>query len=513
MASNGNRGVVLGVVGAGVMGRGIAQIAAESGAEVRLADARAESVGEALEFCDRMIRRKAAKGAITAADAEAAVARLKPTDAGPTNGYAAFADCAVVIEAVAERMDVKHAVRDGLEAAVSPACIIATNTSSLSVTGFAAGARAPGRIGGLHFFNPVPLMKVAEVIGGALTEAGTLDALSALVERMGHRPLRCSDTPGFLVNHAGRGFVTEALRIVQEGVADFAAVDAIMVEAAGFRMGPFALMDLTGLDVSQPVMEQIYRQYYEEPRYRPSPIGAQRLTAGLLGRKTGRGFHAYGGERPESAAPPPNAVERPAPPVWLGALDAAAAGAIAAIVSDAGGTIEAGDRPSDGALILVAPLGADCTTAALDHGIDPRRTVAVDTLFGLEGRRSLMRNPLTAGEMADAALALFAAGGHPVSMIRDSAGFVAQRIAAMIVAIGCDIAQQCIASPADIDAAVELGLGYPMGPLRLGDALGARRILAILDAMAAFSGDPRYRPGPWLKRRALLGVSLLTREA
>ncbi|MFM9975556.1 MAG: 3-hydroxyacyl-CoA dehydrogenase [Beijerinckiaceae bacterium] len=513
MASRVEKNLVLGIVGAGVMGRGIAQIAAESGCTVLLADARSESVQEALGFCTQMIQRKAAKGSISKEAAEAALARLIATDAGPANGYAAFASCDVVIEAVAERMDIKHAVRDGLEAAVAPQCIIATNTSSLSVTGFAVGARYPGRIAGLHFFNPVPLMKVAEIIGGALTETAVLDSLAALVMRTGHRAVRCTDTPGFLVNHAGRAFSTEALRIVQEGIADFATVDRIMVEAAGFRMGPFELMDLTGLDVSHTVMEQIYRQYYEEPRFRPSPITAQRLTAGLLGRKSGRGFYDYSGGQQQKPVELPLPHGATLPPVWVSDARPDVATALRAMLVSSNAVIETASKPSTEALILVTPLGADTTTTALAEGLDPARTIAVDSLFGFDRRRSLMRNPLTRPEYADAACVFFSHDGHSVSIIHDSPGFIAQRIVAMIVNVGCEIAQQRVARSIDIDAAVELGLGYPKGPLALGDALGPARILTILEAMSAFYGDPRYRPSPWLKRRALLGVSLHTQDA
>jgi 3-hydroxybutyryl-CoA dehydrogenase len=186
--------------------------------------------------------------------------------AGAERGYAAFAPCHLVIEAVAEHMEAKHAVLAGVEAAVGDDCIIATNTSSLSVTGFAAKARRPQRVAGFHFFNPVPLMRLVEVIGGVLTDPGVLAALTGVARRLGHHPVRATDTPGFLVNHAGRAFGTEALRIVQEGIATFADIDRVMVDAAGFRMGPFELMDLTGLDVSHAVMESIYRQYFEEPR-------------------------------------------------------------------------------------------------------------------------------------------------------------------------------------------------------------------------------------------------------
>jgi 3-hydroxybutyryl-CoA dehydrogenase len=501
--------LTLGIVGAGVMGRGIAQVAAECGVTVLLADARREAVEEARAFCVEMIGRRAAKGTISLEAADAAAARVQATGAGPDTGYADFASCHLAIEAVAERMDVKHAVLAGLEGAVSDDCVIATNTSSLSVTGFAAEARRPERVAGFHFFNPVPLMRVVEVIGGLLTDEAVLDSLAGLARRMGHHPVRAADTPGFIVNHAGRGYGTEALRIASEGIASFADIDRVMTEAAGFRMGPFELLDLTGLDVSHPVMESIYRQYYEEPRYRPSYITAQRLTGGLLGRKTGRGFYAYRegkADRPPEALVPQVDLSRVR--VWISDREPEGGRALRQMAAGAGAQVETGPRPSAAALSLVTPIGQDATTTALAEELDPARTLAVDPLFGLDTRRTLMPTPATRPDMRDAAHALLGADGRPVTLVQDSPGFVAQRIAAAIVNIGCDMAQQRIASPEDIDRAVELGLGYRRGPLKLGDHIGAGRILQILEAAHAFYGDPRYRPSPWLKRRAGLSLPL-----
>jgi 3-hydroxybutyryl-CoA dehydrogenase len=501
----------VGIVGAGVMGRGIAQIAAEAGLTVLLADANPQAAGAARDFCADMLRRKAAKGQLAETALAAAIDRLHVTGAGPDAGYAAFASCDLVIEAVAERLDIKHAVVAGLEASVRPQCIIATNTSSLSVTAIASGAVLPGRIAGFHFFNPVPLMKLVEVIGGVLTAPPVLGALDALAHLLGHSPVRATDTPGFLVNHAGRGFGTEALRIVQEGIADFADVDQVMRDAAGFRMGPFELMDLTGLDVSHAVIESIYRQYYDEPRYRPVYITAQRLAAGLLGRKTGRGFYEYpDGKmvRPAEADVP--LVQVSGVKVFVSRRFPEAAAELAEVLAAGGAAVETGPLPSPDALIFVTPFGEDTTIAALNEKLDPTRTVAVDCLFGLGRRRTLMTSPVTTPAARNAAHALLAAGGMPVTVIADSPGFIAQRIVSCIVNVGCDIAQQRVASPGDINRAVELGLGYPHGPLAFGDRLGPARILAILEAMHAFYGDPRYRPSPWLKRRALLNVGLST---
>ena len=200
----------------------------------------------------------------------------------------------MVVEAIVEQL--------GAEAGAVPArwraswredCILASNTSSLSVTAMAAACKRPGRVAGYHFFNPVPVMKIVEVVDGVLTEPWVGDALVALAKRYGHTPVRCKDTPGFIVNHAGRGYVPESLRVLQEGVADFATIDRILVDAAGFRIGPFGLLDLVGLDVAHAVMKSMHAQYYGEPKYQPSYIAEPRVAAGLLGRKTGRGWYRY----------------------------------------------------------------------------------------------------------------------------------------------------------------------------------------------------------------------------
>jgi 3-hydroxybutyryl-CoA dehydrogenase len=263
-------------------------------------------------------------------------------------------------------------------------------------------------------------------------------------------------------------------------------------------------MDLVGLDVSHAVMKSMYQQYFEEPKYKPSFLCEPRVAAGLLGRKTGRGWYTYANDGTAQPVPESYGFGKTRPEsVWavpelkelLGKLDARMAA-----------------KPDAAAVCLVAPLGKDATTSALELGLDPRRTVAVDPLFGFAKRRTLMLTPVTTEEAKAAALGLLGSDGVPVSLIKDSPGFVAQRVVAHIVNVGCDIAQMRIAQPEDLDRAVVLGLSYPRGPLAMGDAVGAARILEVLEAMHDFYRDPRYRPSPWLRRRARLGISLLTQD-
>ena len=496
--------LVIAIVGTGAMGRGIAQIAVQAGIRVQLYDAQPGAAGRARDAIVATLAKLAEKGKISAAAPAEAGSRLEVLER-----IEAVAPAQVVIEAIVENLDEKRQLFRQLEDIVGPDCLLASNTSSLSVTAIAAACKRPERIGGMHFFNPVPLMKIVEVIDGLSTAPWVTEALLALGRRMGHSAVRAKDTPGFLVNHGGRGFVTEGLRILGEGIAEFHDIDDIMREAAGFRMGPFELLDLIGLDISQPVMESIYRQFFDEPRFRPSPLAALQVVGGLYGIKTGRGFYRYVGNQRQPLAPVPMPKQRPAR-VWVSQMIPEWGNAVRDLLVNLGGNIDLGQYPETDSLCVVTPLGSDATTECLAQGLNPAHTVAIDCLFPLDKRRTLMTTPLTTAAMRQAGHGIFAADGIAVSVIEDSAGMVAQRIVACIVNIACDIAQQKIALPADIDRAIRLGLAYPMGPLSMGDALGAKNILAILEAMQTFYGDPRYRPSPWLKRRAMLGVSLLT---
>ena len=498
----------LGIVGAGAMGRGIAQIAAQAGSTVLLFDMQTQTAHAAQASVFSQWDRLLEKGRLDATQSALYKSRLHCADS-----LAALHDCDLIIEAVVERQDVKVNLFAELETIVDSSAVLVTNTSSLSVTAIAAGLKRPTQFAGFHFFNPVPLMKVVEVIAGLKTSTDVCARLSAYAQQMGHKPVQARDTPGFIVNHAGRGYGTEALRIVGESVADFATIDRIVKDQLGFKLGPFELLDLTALDVSHPVMESIYHQYYEEPRYRPSVITAQRLAGGMLGKKVGEGFYRYSDGvaqiSPEPAAPQIDDM----PPVWVSARAARRADLLV-LLQHLGAKIETGAVPSPNALTLVAPLGFDITTVAVVERLDPSRTIGIDMLVddASTKRRVLATNPATRPDMRRAAHALMARDRKAVSVIRDSGGFVSQRIAATVINIASDMCQQGVCSPVDLETAVTLGLGYPMGPLAMGNLYGPTNVLEVLFNMQTVYGDPRYRPSPWLRRRGAIGLSLLHEE-
>ncbi len=498
----------VGIIGAGAMGRGIAQIAAQAGSEVMLLDSFDGAAARGRDAVLAQWQKQHEKGRLDEAQRDALSSRL-----GVAQSLQALAGCDLVIEAVIEDLEVKRKLFRELEAVVAPSATLVTNTSSLSVTAIAAALDHPQRMAGFHFFNPVPLMKVVEVVAGFKTDDAVCRQLAGYAAQMGHSAVQAKDTPGFIVNHAGRGYGTEALRVAGEGVADFATIDRILKDQAGFRLGPFELLDLTALDVSHPVMESIYRQYYEEPRFRPSVITAQRLAAGALGRKTGEGFYRYVDGVAQQATEPPAPTVDFTPAVWVSPR-AARRPDLLRLVHALGAQLESGATPSSAALILVAPLGFDVTTVAAVERLDATRTVGIDLMMddAATKRRVLATNPATRRDMRDTAHALFARDGKPVSVIRDSGGFVTQRVVATIVNIAADMCQQRVCSPADLDTAVRLGLGYPQGPLAMGDALGPTNVLEVLFNLQTVYGDPRYRPSPWLRRRGALGLSLTHEE-
>ena len=496
------------IVGTGVMGRGIAQWAATAGHTVELADARPESVTEAVDFVRGMLERAAQKGRMSQADAEAALGRLVPLEspyAAPDEAGGDGEGPGLVIEAVREDLETKAALFTELEKVLPARTLFATNTSSLSVTEIGARLPDPTRLAGLHFFNPVPLMKIAEVVPGAATREDVPAALTAFVESCGHRAVTVADTPGFLVNHAGRGLATEALALLEESVAAPADLDAVARDVLGLRMGPFELMDLTGLDVTSSVIDTIWRGFRHSDRLRPSYLTANRVAAGLHGRKTRRGFYPYGPDAPADAAAPsaaPSGGDATRPVTVVGE------GPEAEQLRHALGSSRPASGHGRGELHLVPTWGGTVAAAVAEHGLPAASTLGIDPLSLDTARRVLAVTPATAPEAVRDAVAVLAAPSAEVTVVRDTPGSVAQRLLASVVSVAASIAERHIAAPADIDLAVTAGLGYPYGPLAWGERIGAGRMLRLQRALHAATGDPRYRPARWVTERAQLGLPL-----
>ena len=485
------------VIGAGAMGRGIAQLAVAAGYPVQLCDAVAESVPAGIEFVTRMLRRSAEKGLCTTAEASDAIALLS---AGPAP-TAPSVTVDLVIEAVTEDLGTKQRLFAELDTAL-PHATLASNTSSLSITAIAAVVEDPGRVLGLHFFNPVPLMRLVEIVPGMRTAPARVEAARAFVQILGHTPVLAKDNPGFLVNLLGRGLPTESLAIHTEDVADVADLDRIARDTIGLKMGPFELMDLTGLDISHPVLESVWQGFYCDERLRPSISTGIRTTAGLLGRKSGEGFYPYVDGVPQVSPEPMAQADASAI-----AIHVVGGGPLTELLVNAG--IRVVGSPAADVISLVQPLGRPAYLAAIEHGLDARRTIGVDPI-SIETRRLTVIAPVPVDrELGRAAIRALAATGKSITVTADGPAPVAQRIIASMVNVACSAAQDGLGAPSDIDLGAHLGLGYPQGPLALGDKLGPSTVLAILDGLLDYTGDSRYRASGWLRTRADLGLSLL----
>ncbi|WP_430398035.1 3-hydroxyacyl-CoA dehydrogenase [Ferrovibrio sp.] len=490
------------VIGAGAMGRGIAQVGIQGGMQVWLFDAAPGAAAKAAEAIAAQLDSLVAKGRLPADEAAAAKAQLRVADA-----LEQIKEVDLVVEAIIENLEVKQQLFTQLETIVRPDCLLASNTSSLRIAAIARSCQYRERVGGLHFFNPVPLMKLVEVIRAPATSDETVAALVKVGERMGRSPVVVQDSPGFLVNLGGRCFTQEGLRIVSEGVAAPSQVDAVMRDCWGFRMGPFELMDLTGIDVNFPVSQIISAGYFHDRRLATAPLHQAMAESGQLGRKTKRGFYAYD-DAGRMLAPSPDAASESAPieKVALAEDD----DALAELLRELGFSVsnfDDGQSP-----ILCALLGEDVSGYAARRGFDHRRLFALDLTGRLDKRLTLMQAPGAVNALRDGLVAQFNKAGRKVTAIRDSAGFIGQRVAAMVANLGCEMAQIRVAGPADIDKAMTLGLNYPLGPLALADHLGPQTVLNILTQLQAITGDDRYRPSLWLRRRALLGLSALTED-
>jgi 3-hydroxybutyryl-CoA dehydrogenase len=442
-------------------------------------------------------------------DAEA-LARA-PDGVEPVRDLQAFASCGLVIEAAPEDLEVKHALFARLAEVVEPDCVLATNTSSLSVTALAAGLPHPESVVGMHFFNPPAKMRLVEVVAGEVSSPNALAVAREAGEAMGKHVIEATDSPGFIVNRCNRPFGLEALRLVQDGVATPEQVDRICRMAGGFRMGPFELMDLVGLDVGLAVSRSFYEQSFGEPRWRPSPLVARRVAAGHLGRKAGRGWYEYPPGRPADPYPP-----QPGGGAGLVIIagDGAVAGELWAAAEDAGWDV-ADPAEAEGALAqLIVDCGAEEDDVPLQGGhqvilcdeaplaaLDPGGSSAGFHLVPPLGRLvELTAQPTTAPATLAAAEGFFATLGMCAEQVGDAPGLVLGRIVAQLVNEAYFALGEGVGTAADIDAGMELGLNHPRGPQEWGALWGPDAVLAVLEGLQAEYREERWRPAPALVR-------------
>jgi 3-hydroxybutyryl-CoA dehydrogenase len=535
---------VIGVLGAGTMGSGIAQLAARSGARTLLHDPIPEALEKGLQRARDGLRKEAAKGRISEQEAEQGAERLESVDS-----LEALAPCELVIEAAPERIELKHELYAQLSEIVSEGCVLASNTSSLLVTALGPAASHPERVVGMHFFNPAPLMALLEVVAGEQSSERALAIAHATGEAMGKTVIRASDGPGFLVNRCNRPFGLESLRLLQEQIADAETIDRICRMEGGFRMGPFELMDLVGVDVGFEISKSFYAQSFGESRWRPSMIAARYVAAGLHGRKSGRGYYTYPAERPAPGAGPGH---RPADPDALapeplqggeGVVVIAGEGSVAQELREAasaagyevrsphdptGGVLPAliveCDRtpssPSDVAVARTAAGEMDkhelsqggahlvlCQAGSLG-ALDPHGSAVGFHVLGPLAQASLVeltRNEGSSPVAAARAERFFAALGKHVTWVGDAPGLVLGRIVCQVVNECAFALGEGVGDERDIDTGMVLGLSYPRGPFDWADAIGLDRVLEILQALQAEYGEERYRPAPALRRLVLAG--------
>lgn len=491
------------VIGAGAMGSGIAQVAATAGHPVLLFDAISGVADRARNSIVTSLQRSRDKGKISAEECDQIIARLSVAMTVGEMGGAGL-----VIEAIAENLEIKQKLFREVEAVVPPSAILATNTSSISITAIGSALKDPTRLAGFHFFNPAPLMKLVEVVSGAATRSDVMEALTATAKAWGKTAVRVKTAPGFIVNRVARPFYGEALRLLEEGAADAATLDYIYTRSGGFRMGPFELMDMIGHDVNYAVTSTVYADCYSDPRYRPSMAQRELVSAGWLGRKSGRGFYDHQSQtapepniHPTQPAPTAVAVEGDGPGLSAIAENCVANG-IPVSYADGDGFIRVGDS-------ALARTDGRSATQRVAEGA-PQELVLMDLVPQSGGGRAVV---LTKADQAsfdslDRMAGLFQALGMTVIVVDDLPAMVLMRTIALLVDEAADAVQKGIASREDIETAMVTGVNYPSGLLAWGDAIGPSTLVTVLDNVRRASGDSRYRTSQLLRRSALCGAAL-----
>jgi 3-hydroxybutyryl-CoA dehydrogenase len=512
----------IGVCGAGTMGAGIAQLACQSGARTLLYDPDPEALQRGAERIRAQLARSAERGRLTDSEASAASQRLETV-----SGLGEMAGCGLVIEAVPERIELKQQLFTEVAAAVSEDCVLATNTSSLLVTAVAAGIPHPERVVGMHYFNPPPVMRLLEVVAGLDSAPEAVAVARAAGEAQGKQVIEAVDGIGFLVNRCNRPFGLEGLKLFAERIAPLETIDRICRMGGGFRMGPFELMDLVGVDVGLEISRSFFEQGFGEPRWRPSPITVRTVAAGRHGRKSGRGYYVYpeGGEYREADPEPPAAgrdavqdgliviagetmlahqlADAALEAGWDVASPAEAVGlASPFLILDLTGEDEEPEAPLQG-----APQAICCAAGSLAAQDPGGAAVGFHALPPLHESRlvELTRGPDSSAAAARAAERFFSSLGKATEWVGDAPGLVLGRIVCQVINEAAFALGEGVGSAQDIDAGMVHGLNYPRGILAWADEIGLDHVLGVLDALTLETGDDRYRVAPELRRLAWSG--------
>ena len=507
----------IGVIGAGTMGAGIAQVAAASGHPVRLLDLRAGAAAAAITQTAQSLATLVEKGRLSAADRDATLARLSVCDS-----VAQMADAALVIEVIVESLEAKRKLLQEVEAIVAPTAVIASNTSSISITAIAGGLRHPRRVVGMHFFNPVPQMKLVEVVSGAETDAAVAQGVFDLARRWGKTPVHAKSTPGFIVNRIARPYYAEALALLQEQAATPATLDAL-ARSAGFRMGPCELMDLIGHDVNYAVTQSVFEANYFDRRYMPSIVQKALLDGGRLGRKAGKGF--YDGVPPTASplieparvdtdthadtdtdsAAEPAPDELATPPLTLCGHGPLARGLHAWMTQR--GLSFAADSRADwtgwrlGTVQVHVTDGRTAMQLAVEHRCPDMAVVDLPLLSDKMNAIAVAFAARCSEASRQQVRAALRACGWQAMELRDTPALWAARTLCMLVNEGADAVHQGVCTEEGANLAMKLGTNWPHGPFEWLAALGVERVVTVLDHLHASTRNERYRVSPLLQHK------------
>ncbi|MFT6916589.1 MAG: 3-hydroxybutyryl-CoA dehydrogenase [Motiliproteus sp.] len=494
----------VGVIGAGTMGAGIAQVAAASGHQVLLFDQNPEAVARGVEQISGGLTKQVQRGKFTAEQRHATLARIHPV-----TELAALADCGLVIEAIIEDLAIKRALLASLEACCRNDCILASNTSSISITALGAEMAHPKRLLGMHFFNPAPVMKLVEVISGLATSTTVAEQVHATANAWGKQAVHAKSTPGFIVNRVARPFYAEALRLLEEGVADIASLDGLMKEAGRFRMGPFELMDLIGHDVNYAVTCSVFDAYYHDPRFKPSLTQKALVECSRLGRKSGRGFYDY--DANDNYKPPTAVLPAPRPAYLVPQSirihgDLGIATPLIARAQASGISVTRLNYESNTGFIQLGNSRLHLTDgrfASERAAVDKYAELALFDLafdFATTTRLAVTFADQSGPSTRDEVLGLFQALGISISELDDTPGLLLMRTLAMLANEAADTVNQGVCSALDADLAMVGGLNYPLGPLAWCERVGITPIFQCLQHLQQSYGEDRYRPSPLLRR-------------